>query len=262
MITQDDLNYRVVHGCLPQLDFTNNKDCLSTISAPPVEHSKYASSTNPLKHASAGTIAKGIGQGFSAMFHMTAGDFGYGIGKLIQGTGTLATGLVDPTRTAVDSDATKTVFEKENEAWNRLWLLKNFIPASGNLGDTYYKDGSCDEFHCGNGYKIFSNGDYFEGLFDDGEISIGLYIYADGERYLGEFCDWAKHGRGITIYTDGTYYDGTYQNGEKDGVGTMWYVDGVYYGEWQNGMRHGVGIYKQSDGYCFEGNWQNDYPVE
>lgn len=262
MITQKDLEYRIAHGCLPQLDFTNNKDCLSTISAPPVEHSVYASSTNPLKHASAGKIAKGIGQGMMGAFHLAAGDFGYGLGKLLQGSGNLVTGAVDPTRTSVDTDATKTVFERENEAWSRLYFLRNFIPATGNIGDVYYKDGSCDEFHCGNGYMILPNGDYFEGLFDDGEIKRGLYIYADGERYLGDFYNGMKNGRGLTIYTDGTYYDGIYEDGEKNGAGTMWYVDGVYFGYWQNGIRHGYGIYKQSDGYCFEGDWNNDYPVE
>lgn len=262
MITQKDIEYRLQHGVLPQLDFTNNKDCLMTITAPPVQHTKFATAINPVKHASAGKIATGIGQFFVGIMHLAAGSSGYGVGKMIQGMGTTVSGAVDPTKTGIDSDVTKVVIEKEKEAWARLYFIRSFTPASGNIGDTYYRDGSCDEFHCGNGHIFLPNGDYFEGLFDDGIPKKGLYIYADGERYLGELLDGLKHGEGMTLYADGTYYDGIYQNGERNIYGTMWYTDSIYSGEWYNGIRHGVGYFKQDNGYCFGGDWRNDEPVQ
>ncbi len=262
MITEKDIAYRLEHGVLPWLDFTNNQNCLECIEVPPVQHSALCKPVNFVKHASGGKILKGVGNGLEGIMHMASGNFGYGLGKMVGGTVNMAVGAVDTNKVSWDSEITKIIIKAEQDCWKRLFCLKSFVPATGNLGDRYLRDGSCDDFHCGNGYAIFENGDYFEGYWDDGEISKGIYIYADGERYLGEFNDVHKHGSGLTIYKDGTYYDGLYRYGNQHLDGKMWYSDGFYEGNWNMGIREGVGFCKLLSGYCFGGNWSNDQPVD
>jgi len=262
MLTQNDLEYRKIHGVVPQLDNTNNRNCMSLIPKTPVVHSRFASMGNVLKSANTGKIVGGIGNVFTGVLHLASGNFGYAAGKVVQGTIGAATGAIDPTRTYIDKDVTDDVQKAEIHAWDRYRFLLNFIPPQGNLGDEYFKDGSCDEFHCGNGYRIYDNGDYFEGCWEDGEISWGIYIWANGERYHGNFNNGLKYGFGLTIFENGSYYNGDYQNSKEHGMGAMWYLDSVYIGEWSNGVKHGFGSCKYADGTSFMGDWEDDSPIK
>lgn len=261
MLTQREFDYRRVHGVIPQLDNVNIRDSLSLIPKTPVVHSRFATMGNVFKSANAGKIAGGIGNVFTGMLHMASGNFGYGLGKMAQGTIRAATGAIDPSRTVVDKDVAGMIRDAEVEAWDNYNFLLSFIPARGNLGDVYLRDGSCNASHCGNGYRIYDNGDYFEGYWENGEIRWGIYVWAGGERYLGNLYNGYKFGHGLSIYQNGSYYHGEYENSEHHGVGTMWYLDGVYYGEWYKGVRHGSGICKFADGTSFGGEWDNDRPV-
>lgn len=261
MLTRNDFEYRKIHGVVPQLDNRNIQNCMSLIPKTPVVHSRFTTMGNVLKSANAGKIAGGIGNVFTGMLHLASGDVGYGLGKMAQGTIGAATGAIDPARISIDKDVADFIQRAEIEVWDRYSFLLNFIPAQGYLGDVYLKDGSCDDSHSGNGYKIYDNGDYFEGCWEDGEISWGIYIWADGERYFGNFDNGFKCGYGLTIFPNGSYYNGNSENSKQHGIGVMWYLDGVYYGEWYNGVRHGDGSCKYSDGTSFSGDWEDDSPI-
>ncbi|MEG1433616.1 MULTISPECIES: hypothetical protein [Eubacterium] len=254
-----DEEYRKKHGVVPQLDFVNNRECLSEIPKKPIVYSKFAYGKKSIKNVKKGKVAKGLGNAFLGVFSMGTGNFGYGMANLTSGLVDATTGAIASDALLVDHEVTQTIREAEEKAWDRYQFLANFSPAVGNLGDTYFKDGSCDEFHCGNGFRIFENGDYFEGSFEDGEFVRGVYIWANGSRFLGTFQNQLKN-EGISLFPDGTRCDGTYMDNMLHGVGTNWYTDGVYWGEWLHGLRHGLGYCRYADNTSFAGYWVDDQP--
>ena len=254
------LEYRKIHGVVPQLDFVNYQHPLQMVPQTPVVYSRFASLSNPIT-PKAGKIASGVGNVFMGALHLASGNTGYGIGKMAAGAINAGAGVVDPASLGVNQSIAKQIQECEEIAWNELNFLRNFQPASGNLGEFIFKDGSCDELHCGNGHKFFDNGDYFEGFWDDGRIKIGLYVWNSGARYLGEFQNGNRVGLGTMIYDGGEYYRGESMNNVRHGYGAMWYLDGVYIGDWINNNRHGEGFCKFNDNSFFEGEWYNDQPV-
>lgn len=260
-MNQQAIDYRATHGVVPQLDFVNNQNCMDTIEQTPVVYSKFVLNTYSKKNLNLMNIPKGIAKSMGGLLSMVTMNFGYGIAKFFEGTLQATVGVFKSDAIAYDAGVTKHIREAEDASWPRYQFLSNFVPAEGTLGSVYFKDGSCDEFHCGNGYQMFENGDYFEGYFEDGVYAQGVYIWANGERFIGSFQDGEKVS-GLTIYPDGTRCDGNYANGVlHGGVGTKWYTDGVYWGNWYNGKRQGTGFCRFGDNTSFAGEWQNDSPV-
>ena len=55
------------------------------------------------------------------------------------------------------------------------------------------------------------------------------------------------HGMGIYIYADGIRYDGQYVADRKEGFGIYYWTDGrKYEGWWANGKQHGLGVFSDS----------------
>lgn len=55
-----------------------------------------------------------------------------------------------------------------------------------------------------------------------------------------------KHGRGSDIFANGDRYNGEYKNGKPDGKGIYTWANGSYYdGEFKNGLKHGKGKWKK-----------------
>ena len=67
----------------------------------------------------------------------------------------------------------------------------------------------------------------------------GIYIYADGVRYDGQYHMDKKEGYGIYYWTDGRKYEGWWYKGKQHGLGS--YSDrekgSVKYGLWEQGKR-------------------------
>jgi hypothetical protein len=68
----------------------------------------------------------------------------------------------------------------------------------------------------------------------------GIFIWADGRVYYGEFYRDLKHGKGKLTWPCGKFYDGQWVNGIMDGFGT--FKDGnpdskERLGEWRDGKR-------------------------
>lgn len=52
-----------------------------------------------------------------------------------------------------------------------------------------------------------------------------------------------KHGYGIFTWATGNVYKGNYLDDLRSGFGEMYWTDGSYYkGEWVNGIQHGEGL--------------------
>ena len=57
----------------------------------------------------------------------------------------------------------------------------------------------------------------------------GLYIYADGDEYNGDWKNDLQNGKGIYKFKDGESYDGEYLDGERTGQGIFRYKNGDQY---------------------------------
>ena len=86
----------------------------------------------------------------------------------------------------------------------------------------------------------------------------GTYIYADGEKYVGEWQSDQRHGRGTFTSKDGEYV-GQWKDNIPSGYGIWTFADGQkYVGELKDGKFHGRGIWTFADGRKYDGEWQSD----
>ena len=99
-----------------------------------------------------------------------------------------------------------------------------------------------------NGDKFIANRDIesFDNLDDIFENISGNFIWTDGDTYEGSYQDSQISGSGIFRWNDGSYYDGIWKDGVRDVYGTYAEVDGIYTGEWKNGKRDGNGCIEYS----------------
>jgi hypothetical protein len=106
-------------------------------------------------------------------------------------------------------------------------------------------------------------GDQYEGEFLEGDIvGKGVYMYANGNRYEGEFTrPCQKHGKGKFSWKDGSIYFGEFRNGLRSGKGKMTWVGGefngdCFEGEFLDGDVCGFGTYKYHNGNVYVGNFR------
>ena len=89
----------------------------------------------------------------------------------------------------------------------------------------------------------------------------GVYHFADGTWYEGEFVASMRHGYGTIHYGSGSSYEGQWRNGLKHGTGRSTFADGAeYHGAYVNGFRQGVGTYRLADGQVLVGTFNRDVP--
>lgn len=258
-MTQQDFEYRNSHTVCPQLDFVNGG--LNNVDLPPIQFTQFAFMSNPTR-LDPGRLAGGAFGAVEGALHMASGDFFYGLGKTAASVIKMGSGVVDPSYVESDRQIQQAIQEWEQDSWRERFFIRDFVPAGGYLGDIVYEDGY-DDFYTGQGHRIFENGDYFEGVFVDGRISEGIYLFANGVRYLGSFDDNLQFtGLGTLLYPDGSCYYGGFVNSMREGVGAMWYPDGVYIGRWSNNMRHGDGFFRSINTKFYDGYFENDQMVE
>ena len=51
-------------------------------------------------------------------------------------------------------------------------------------------------------------------------------VYADGDKYVGEFKDGNKNGQGTYIYANGNTYVGEFKDDERNGQGVFYAANG------------------------------------
>jgi len=67
------------------------------------------------------------------------------------------------------------------------------------------------------------------------------------------------HGKGVLMYANGNRYEGEWENDVINGHGTLFYADGdKYEGQWSQGKMHGTGTYTYADGDQYTGEWCDD----
>ncbi len=65
----------------------------------------------------------------------------------------------------------------------------------------------------------------------------GIFLYASGAKYVGQFQDGEIHGIGTCYYTDGTIYRGQWNHRFPEGEGTKIFPDGKEWrGQWLKGQ--------------------------
>jgi len=117
--------------------------------------------------------------------------------------------------------------------------------------------GDCENGH---GTYVWADGDKYEGDWVDGKKhGKGTFTWAGGNKYVGDFVDGTGTGQG-TFTVPGLYvYTGDHIDYYFTGKGTMVYADGgVYVGEWLDDDRHGHGKMTYADGTIEEGPWEAD----
>ncbi|MBK9110104.1 MAG: hypothetical protein IPM92_17500 [Saprospiraceae bacterium] len=68
------------------------------------------------------------------------------------------------------------------------------------------------------------------------ESGRGVFKYADGSKYVGEFVDGEPVGPGICYYSNGDRYEGQWKNHSPNGEGMMYFTSGLIYGAvWDHG---------------------------
>jgi hypothetical protein len=87
----------------------------------------------------------------------------------------------------------------------------------------------------------------------------GSLVFAQGDRYDGEFEGGRRSGRGVYTYANGDVYTGMWKKDVREGEGVLRYANGdVYNGQWCNDMRSGEGSLVFADGSSFVGQWRED----
>ena len=132
-------------------------------------------------------------------------------------------------------------------------------------GKMYLRDGSYIEGYWQAGKPhhlariVYSNGDFYEGQFDQGlKSGSGHFSAFDSAlTYTGMWAGDKRNGVGKESTQDGTVYEGIFRNDTKTGKGKFQWMDGSWYiGEVQTGEIEGQGEYHWSDGRWYKGQWK------
>jgi hypothetical protein len=87
---------------------------------------------------------------------------------------------------------------------------------------------------------------------------LGVYSWADGREYNGNWKENKMHGYGVFKWPDGRIYRGDYKEDKKHGKGSFTWPDGKCYdGDWHEGKQHGYGTFSIPTGEKRKGYWEN-----
>jgi hypothetical protein len=110
---------------------------------------------------------------------------------------------------------------------NQFHIDENGLIFGENQGDVFH----------GTAFRLWKNGTYFYGTYQNGSRTEGLITWKNGDKYNGSFNS----------------------SNDMHGYGTYYWNDGsTYVGEWKNSNRSGYGIRTSSNGTVSEGIWENN----
>ena len=118
----------------------------------------------------------------------------------------------------------------------------------------------------GLGVIIFPNGIRYVGEWRYGKYEgQGTYTYGigkwEGDKYKGKFRDGYRNGQGTYTWSDGDKYVGEFKGDKPNGQGTYTWSDGrKYEGRFKDGKKHGRGTFTSIKGYKYVGEWRRDKP--
>lgn len=108
--------------------------------------------------------------------------------------------------------------------------------------------------------QVYSSGIAFYGQFEDGipADGRGIMVFANGDRYDGEFKAGQRHGCGTFTFANGRQYMGQFEADQFHGIG-VWELEtgDRYIGEFENSRCEGWGTFLFSDGSSKSGTWSD-----
>ncbi|MEQ8690825.1 MAG: hypothetical protein RIC89_08315 [Pseudomonadales bacterium] len=109
----------------------------------------------------------------------------------------------------------------------------------------------------GTGTFVWANKDRYEGDFVEGRrVGMGQFTWASGAQYSGQFQDGLMHGQGIYRWLDGRTYTGQFVRGAKHGEGRLaWSNGNQYHGQFVDDQRSGDGVFFWRDGTIYRGTF-------
>ena len=151
---------------------------------------------------------------------------------------------------------------KDDKMWTGEGFLYYFTDGKPN-GKTF--EGTLVEGKY-QGYGVFhyANGSVYEGQWDKGlRHGQGKYTYGDdGEHkrtYVGQWTEDRMEGKGIFTYKDGSTYEGDFVDWKFEGHGVRKYADGsVYDGQWHADNQNGYAVYVYASGIRYEGEFKDN----
>ena len=66
---------------------------------------------------------------------------------------------------------------------------------------------------------------------------MGVFIWPDKKKYIGQYKNDKKSGLGIFIWPDNKKYEGEWKNGKQHGFGIFYSKGTKKFGEWVNGKK-------------------------
>ena len=90
----------------------------------------------------------------------------------------------------------------------------------------------------------------------------GVYTWADGTKYVGQYKDGEFNGQGTYTWPDGRKYVGQWKDQSANGQGTFtWPGGGKYVGQYKDDKRNGKGTYTYLDGRKYVGQFKDGNPI-
>ena len=125
-----------------------------------------------------------------------------------------------------------------------------------HIGGADYADGE----RTGTGVFRYANGDKYTGQFVEGDKEgRGTLVWKNGNTYTGQWKADKPNGAGRLTTKAGDVYEGQFKDGKIDGEGIVRYADGwKFKGTFKDGRRNGPAIEEDKDGNRFEGSYLDD----
>ena len=126
-------------------------------------------------------------------------------------------------------------------------------------GATYEGEVDLRRLPHGRGIYRWANGAVYEGEFRNGmRPGRGLLRSQHGARSEGASPSSGKRTKGVYRWANGAIFEGEFQNEKRHGKGTYFLGNGeCYEGEFREGEARGSGTYRYPDGRSFEGNFSS-----
>jgi len=158
------------------------------------------------------------------------------------------------------------------EEWKGTWLkgkptngkgkiIEEIFVAKGDANDGTDIQSGCLKGDCKNGAGLFAyaDGSKYEGQFQNGTIEgKGVWYYTNGDKYEGEFAGNYQHGFGKVIHADGSETKGYWKDGEYIGVNQIQFgTEGCKQGD----CGDGTGTYVYENGVAkYKGEFRDGLP--
>ena len=126
----------------------------------------------------------------------------------------------------------------------------------------------------GNGVYTWASGDKYSGEWQHSQHhGNGVFEWYSGAKYFGSFKFNKRNDKhGTFTWHNGDRYEGAFKDDMLEGFGSYFHACGTFFstklvhrfkgdqfiGEWKGGNRHGKALYKYAYGGTFEGTFQED----